>query len=76
MSGCHGVNSRRTAEEIKSRVWGQDENSAVNLLVFIFVRLTLLCIPKKEGSSVIIILIVKKEIKKPKIYVCILSFPS
>lgn len=44
MSDYHGVNSQRTAKEIKFGVWGQDENSAINLLVYIFVRLTSLYI--------------------------------
>lgn len=44
MSDYHGVNRRRTAKEIKFGVWGQNENSAINLLVYIFVRLTSLYI--------------------------------
>lgn len=44
MSDYRGVNSRRTVKEIKFGVWGQNENAAINLLVYIFVRLTSLYI--------------------------------
>jgi len=43
----------------KSGVWGQDENPATHLLDFIFVSLASCYLAKKDGSSVIIVLMVK-----------------